>query len=421
MDKLKCSDINIDGKGIVYDNDKLIYVDNLITDEEAKIHLTSKKHKFYLGKVVERFNDSPNREKIKCNICGGCDFYHLKYDFQLYLKTREVKRLYPSYNVNETIPSDDINFYRNKVQSPLRYKNDLLVRGMYLEGSQKFVKVNKCYLENEVLQKVIDNTLDVLNKNHFKEEIKTIYGRISNEGVMIALISLKKLSLSSELIKEIIQVSPNIISLINNVKNEDSNTILGEEEYLLYGKDYIVDTLLDKKFKISLHSFYQINKKQIEKLYKYAIDIAELQKDDVVLDCYSGIGTIGILASTYCRKVIGVEVVKSAVMNALDNLKMNNIDNVYYFLNDASKIFNNIDEQVDVCFLDPSRKGCSREFIEHLLRLKPKKIVYISCNVETQKRDIDLLLKDYELKIIQPFDLFPLTKHIECVVFLTIK
>ena len=423
MNTVKCNDININGQGIVNDENKLIYVDNLLPNEEARIHLTSKKRGFYLGKVVERISSSNDRVNIKCNICGGCNFPHLSYEKQLELKTREVKNTFKTNDVNPCVRSEDIYYYRNKIQSPIRRRQDKLVRGMYEEGTQKFIKVNKCYLENEEAQSAIDDVLFVLNEHHFEQDIKTIYARIaiSNNDIMIALISLEKLNISEDIINEIIERNSNIKTIINSIKDEDNNVILGKDEVVLYGDGFIVDKLLDNDFKISLHSFYQINKKQTERLYDYAIKQANLNKDDVVLDCYSGIGTIGISCADKCNKVIGVEVVESAVMNAMENLRINDINNVQYLLNDATKIFKNIGEHVNVVFLDPSRKGCSREFIDNLIKLSPDRIVYISCNIETQVRDVEFLKKYYEIKDIQPFDLFPLTKHIENIILLNKK
>ena len=423
MANVKCKDINIDGQGIVYDDNKLIYVENLLPDEEAKIHLTSKKHGFYLAKVVDRLSNSSNRCNILCNVCGGCNFPHIKYDYQLELKTKEVKQVFNTNNVNDCIGSEEVYYYRNKIQAPLRRRNGLLVRGMYEEGTQKFIKVNKCYLENELAQKAINDVIDVLNEYKVEDDIKTIYARLakSNNSIMISIITLKPIQISNEIISTILNRNSNILTIINSIKRNDDNVILGDQEIILYGPGYIEDTLLGNKFKISLHSFYQINKVQTEKLYEYAINQANLKKDDVILDCYSGIGTIGISCANKCKKVIGVEVVKSAVENALENTRLNNIDNVYYLLNDASKIFKNINEPIDTVFLDPSRKGCSHEFIDNLLNLRPNRIVYISCNIITQNKDIELLKRYYQIVDIQPFDLFPLTKHIENVITLVLK
>ena len=216
-----------------------------------------------------------------------------------------------------------------------------------------------------------------------------------------------------------------ITTVIQNINNRKTSAVLGEKEKVLYGKGFITDVLLGKKFKISSKSFYQINSSQCEVLYTKALELANLSKNDILFDAYSGVGTIGLIASDKVAKVISVELVKDAVSDAIQNAKMNNIKNVHFFCDDASNFMKNMavkKERVDVLIMDPPRKGSDAKFLNAAIKLSPKKIIYISCDPRTQVIDLLTLLDNgYQITAIQPVDMFPFTSHVESVVCLTRK
>ena len=217
---------------------------------------------------------------------------------------------------------------------------------------------------------------------------------------------------------------PEITTVVQNINNRDTSMVLGFEERKLRGSGYIIDTLCDKKFRISSRSFYQINSVQTEKLYSKAIEFAELSGDEVLLDAYCGIGTIGLIASDHVEEVIGVELNSDAIQDAIANSRLNNVKNARFYKADASEFIKGLvreKRQVDVLILDPPREGSTADFLGSAKQLSPKKIVYVSCNPETQARDISMIKDAYDIKKIQPVDMFPFTSHVETVVLMSRK
>ena len=225
-------------------------------------------------------------------------------------------------------------------------------------------------------------------------------------------------------VKALIKECPEITTIIQNINTRDTNVILGEKQRILYGKGYIEDTLCGVNFQISAKSFYQTNPVMTEKLYSYAIDKAELTKEDIAFDAYSGIGTIGLIASRKAKEIISVELVKEAVIDGIKNAKRNNITNFKMYNDDASSFMVRMatnKQEVDVLFMDPPRKGSDKRFLDALLKLKPKRVVYVSCDPTTLARDVAYISKSYAIKDIQPFDMFPHTFHVETITLLCRK
>ena len=249
------------------------------------------------------------------------------------------------------------------------------------------------------------------------KHILTKHGYHTDE-VMLVLISYRnKIKDIDKLVEIITKEFPMIKTVIQNINHRTDNVILGEQEVILFGNGYIYDTLLGNKYKISLKSFYQVNPIQVEKLYSKAIEFAGLSKEDIVLDAYCGIGTITLSVAKYVKKVYGVEIVETAIDDAKNNAVLNNISNAEFKCSDAGKYMLelvNQDQHLDVVFVDPPRKGCSTEFLDNLIQAEPKKIIYISCDVATQARDIKYLQEfGYHSDVCQPVDMFTHTTHIE--------
>ena len=228
----------------------------------------------------------------------------------------------------------------------------------------------------------------------------------------------------SNFVKALTARCKNITTIVQNVNSRSTSAVLGNQEFVLYGKGYIIDELCGKKFKISSKSFYQINPYQTEVLYNTALVQAGLKNTDVILDAYSGVGTIGLIASSMVKKVLSVEIEKSATADAMFNAKINNIKNVSFFNDDASNFIVNLanrKEHMDAIIMDPPRSGSDERFIKSVLKLLPQKVIYISCNPKTQVIDLKMLTEKYEIKFIQPVDMFPHTAHVENIVCLERK
>ena len=225
------------------------------------------------------------------------------------------------------------------------------------------------------------------------------------------------------IINILVKRCPEITTLTRNVSTGRLNLLLGEEETVLYGPGYITDTLCGKAFRISARSFFQVNPVQTEKLYSLAVDFAGLTGQETIIDAYCGVGTVGIIAADRAKKVLSVELNADAVKNAKTNVSLNSLENVEVYEGDAGAFMTVMAEagqKADVVFTDPPRAGCSREFLASLLQLAPKKIIYISCNPETQERDLKVLTRNgYKVKKIRPVDMFPWTRHVETVVLLS--
>ena len=217
------------------------------------------------------------------------------------------------------------------------------------------------------------------------------------------------------------QLHPEITSIVENVNSRHTNVILGNKEKILYGPGFIKDDILGLTFEISPSSFFQVNPEQVEVLYKTALDLIDINKEQVVLDAYSGVGTIGLIASKNAKKVISVEIVKDAHKNAIENAKRNNISNIEFHCGDAGEFINSYDGDLDIVIMDPPRKGSDEKFLSTLINKKVPQIIYISCDPETLARDLEYLKQSYDVTYIQPVDMFPMTAHVETIVALSIK
>ena len=325
------------------------------------------------------------------------------------------------------------NNYRNKVHATFQVRKRKIVSGMYEENTHKVVDINNCMIQNEKANEIIETITRLLNNSRieiFNEDtgeglfrhvlIRT--GHKSGQVMVVLVVASNYFPSRNKFVKALIKKHPEISTVVQNINNRKTSFVLGYEERNLRGSGFIVDTLCSKKFRISSRSFYQINSIQTEKLYSKVIEYASLRGDEVLLDAYCGIGTIGIIASDFVSNVIGVELNGDAVKDAIANSRLNKTDNVRIYKADASEFMRalSIEEQkIDVLVLDPPREGSTKEFLESAKMLAPSKIIYVSCNPETQARDIELLKDEYEVVKIQPVDMFPFTSHVETVVLLS--
>ena len=303
-----------------------------------------------------------------------------------------------------------------------------------LAGTHKVVNVDSCQIEDQKADQIIVSIRDLIKSFKMKtynedtgyglfRHVLIRVGKHSGQIMVVLVLSSPILPSKNNFVKALRKLHPEISTIVLNVNNQKTSMVLGEKETVLYGKGFIEDTLCDYVFRISSKSFYQINVEQTEKLYRKAIELAGLTGKERVIDAYCGIGTIGIIASEKAKEVIAVELNKDAVKDAIYNAKRNGVKNVRFYQNDAGKFMVGMakqGEKADVVFMDPPRAGSTEEFLSSVVTLNPKKVVYISCNPETQKRDLEYLTKHgYRAEVAYPFDLFPWTEHVETCVLLS--
>ena len=433
---LKCSYLSNDAKGVCKTNDFCFYVDYLLPNETCNALVEGINGKTVYARIVDLMDKSNDRINVKCNSymkCGSCKLLHLKYDKQLEFKKNNIKEYFKKIGVNTKI-NDVIGMnepfnYRNKVIASISYNNKKIVYGMYEENSHEVVYNKDCLIQNKTLNNILVTIKEELDKLKIKPEgfggvLRHVMLRIgikTNEVLVVFVTNNDIFPARNELVKALVSKHKEIKTIIQNTNPRNTSIVFGNKDRILYGPGFITDILLNNKYKISHKSFYQVNPVQTEKLYSKAIELAKLNKDDIVLDCYSGIGTISLSMAKSVKQVIGVEIVKEAVNDAIGNAKYNNINNVRFYLDDCKKFMNNYNSKIDCLFVDPPRSGLDQEFIKSVRRLKPKKIVYISCNPITQVEDICRLFDLYDVIEVTPVDMFPHTIHVENVALLKIK
>ena len=438
-------DNGFQGEGIAKIDGFTVFVPNAIKGEKTKIKILKVNSSHAFGKILEIIKPSENRIDSDCSVyprCGGCAIRHVNYEKTIEMKKSSVeatlrKALGREIKISDIIKMEKPLYYRNKLQYPIGLdENQKPVMGVYAERTHKIISVKECKIQNELSQKIAndifkficENKIPVYDEEKLNGSIRHLIIRIgvkTNE-VMITIVSnTKELKFQNELVLYITEKYPEIKTIAKNINSKNTNVILGSKTEILYGDGYIYDILGDFKFKISPMSFYQVNPIQTEKLYGKAVEYAELTGEETVFDLYCGIGTIGIFASKKVKKLYGIETIKEAIDDARENAKLNNLDNAEFFVGDVEKTLPEFIKErnilADVVFVDPPRKGCDKTALDTLLEIKPKKIVYISCNPATLARDLKILEEKYEIKDISICDMFPFTHHIESVALLNLK
>jgi len=435
-----CTSYSNEGEGVVRLNKEVIFVKGLLVDEEADILIKYTRANINYGSIKRLYRLAPYRIKPLCPVstaCGGCSLQNLLYKEQLKYKTNKVRDAFKyisklDVKVNDCIGMDDPYFYRNKIQTPIKKINKKVVSGFYKPMSHDLVIVNECSIEDKRASKIVNSIKHIMEDFHiepYDEDrrygiIRHILVRTSlhfGEIMVVLVTNCDSFPSRNNFINAIKKENPEITTIVQNINKRDTNVILGEQERVLFGKGFIIDSLNDIKFHISSKSFFQINPIQTEKLYRYIKDNLNLKKTDTLLDAYAGVGTIGMVLSSNINKVISVEIEKSATRDGIRNAKENNINNIEFVNDDATNYINNIDKNIDVLVMDPPRKGSTKEFLEAVIRLHPRNIIYVSCDPNTLARDINILKDKYKIDIVQPFDMFPMTYHVETVVSLSLK
>lgn len=381
-------------------------------------------------------------EKVtKCSVskkCGSCQYQGVPYKEQLAAKQKRMKKLLGKFaNVKPIMGMDDPFYYRNKVHAVFdRDKKGNIICGTYEAKTHKVVPIEECMIEDKISQEIIRTIRDMLKSFRIKTyDEDTGYGLLrhvlvrrgfSTDEIMVVLVIGSPIFPSkNNFVKALRKKYPQITTVVLNVNDKKTSMVLGERDIVIYGKGYIRDTLCGCTFRISPQSFYQVNPVQTEILYKTAIEYAELGRKETVIDAYCGIGTIGLVAAKRAKNVIGVELNPDAVRDARINAKENKITNARFYQGDAGEFMENMaenGEHADVVFMDPPRTGSDKKFMSSVIKLNPSRIVYISCGPETLARDLEYLTKHgYDVRKIQPVDMFSFTDHCENICLLTKK
>ena len=435
-------DLSHEGAGVAKVDGRVFFIENALPSEVIRMRVLKVNKKIGFGRVEEFVKKSDQRNEhvdLAYLRTGIADLGHLAYPAQLAFKGKQVQDcLYKIAGISdvevlETLGMDQPLAYRNKAQVPVRRVNGQLETGFFRKNSHDLLPIEDFYIQDPVIDQVILFTRDLLRRFDLKpydEQEKTGLirnlvvrrGHYSGEIMVILVTTRPKIFRVEQLMERLTEAFPAIKSIMQNINDQPGNAIFGKDWRTLYGQDYITDQMLGNDFQIAAPAFYQVNTEMAEKLYQTAIDFSELTADDVVIDAYSGIGTIGLSVAKHVKRVYGVEVIPEAVENSRKNAEINGITNASYVCAPAEEAIQNwLKEgiQADVILVDPPRKGLTESFIKASVSMEPKKITYISCNVATMARDIKLYQElGYELKKVQPVDLFPQTHHVECVALL---
>lgn len=441
--ELEITDLSYEAMGVAHYEGLTIFVNNALPGEIVKAKILKVKKKFAFAKIEKIIKESPDRVKVQLNQwvqTGLASLAHIKYDKQLEFKRNQVVNLLhkadlDQIKVDQTLPSPEETGYRNKAQVPVRAVNGQLEIGFFRRHSHDLVPLTNFFTTDPEIDRVLIAVRDILRKYkvpaydeiHNKGEVRYLDVRRSKATgeIMVILVCLHRdFPQLPKVAAEISQI-PDVTSIILNHNPKKTNVILGKNDYVVFGEDHITDKIADVKFRISPQSFFQINSLQTPRLYNLAIEKADLKPEDVVIDAYSGIGTIGLSVAKHVKAVRGMEVIKPAVDDANANAKLNGITNAEYVVGKAEEVmprWANEGLKTDVIFVDPPRKGLTPEFIDAAVKTNPKKIVYISCNPATQVRDLQLFREQgYDFNEIDPVDMFPQTPHVESVAVLEKK
>lgn len=440
---VEITDMNFLGFGVTHIEGIAVFVTGAVTGDKAEVKII-KAAKTYAVARVERFiTRSDKRTDDSCPVsaaCGGCAFRAVDYAYEKELKENSVKQSFIKQGMRDVTvapltSTGRLSHYRNKGQYPVRKSNNETVIGFFAAKSHRVLSCLDCDLQNAAFAPILEEIRTFLTEKNvsiYDEEsglglVRHIYLRIgekTGEIMLCIVINGDSLPFENEFAERITEKFPDIKSLYVNTNLRDTNVVLGEKYRLLYGKEYIEDILCGVRLRITPASFYQVNRDAAELLYEKAAELADFKGDELLLDLYCGIGSIGLSMAKKVKRLIGIEVVPSAVECAKENARLNGIENASFYCGDAADAEKLLEGAraaegeftPDTVVLDPPRKGCARELLAYISRLGIEKIVYISCNSETLARDAKLLTENgYKMSEVYPFDLFGRTGHCECV------
>lgn len=427
-----------EGGGVGHFEGMAVFVPGAAKGDRVQCLIIKAKKNYAIGKILKIVKPAKIRTTPDCHVfprCGGCVFRHIRYSAELELKHQRVQDAFSRLGHIDIPPepivgADDIDRYRNKAQFPVRKDGGMVSIGFFAERSHRVVDCHNCLLQPAEFETILDLFADWI-----QQEKITVYDETAHAGLLrhiyirkafatgeimvCAVVNGRALSAQESLIQKLITL-PAVKSIAVNYNTEDTNVILGSKYDILWGSEFIEDELCGVRVRLSPLSFYQVNRAQAEKLYQKAAEYAGLTGKETVIDLYCGAGTIGLSMARQAKRLIGVEIVPEAVKDARENAANNGIQNAEFLCADAAEAAVTLQKRgiaADVVILDPPRKGCEPELLETVAQLAPQRIVYVSCDPATLARDCALLSeKGYRVQELTPFDLFPRTAHVECVV-----
>ena len=437
-------DIGQGGVGIGKYEGFTVFVDGGLVQDKIKVKITKSKKNYAVGDMIEIIEKSPFRVARKCSEslrqCGGCQIQELDYQKQLDVKTNEVKQVISRIGklddvvIHDTLGMEHPFRYRNKAQFPIQKKDNMPVIGFYKKKSHDLISTDECIIQHEVndkIIKIIKTYIRAYNVSIYDEKthkgllrhLVTKVGFTTGEVMIVLVANGKKLPYLKELASVLKENIPGFKTLVVNVNTQKTNVILGKENIVAYGDGMIRDYIGELVFEISPLSFFQVNPLQTEVLYNKALEYANLGENDTVFDIYCGIGTISLFLAQKAKKVYGIEIVEDAIKDAKRNAKINNMDNVEFYVGKAEEVVPKMykeGKRANVVVVDPPRKGCYEKVLDTIVSMEPDRVVYVSCNPSTLARDLAYLNeRGYKCHEIQPVDMFPHSVHVENVAWLS--
>ena len=437
-------DIGQGGVGIGKYEGFTVFVDGGLVQDKIKVKITKSKKNYAVGDMIEIIEKSPFRVARKCSEnlrqCGGCQIQELDYQKQLDIKTNEVKQVISRIGklddvvIHDTLGMEHPFRYRNKAQFPIQKKDNMPVIGFYKKKSHDLISTDECIIQHEVndkIIKIIKTYIRAYNVSIYDEKthkgllrhLVTKVGFTTGEVMIVLVANGKKLPYLKELASVLKENIPGFKTLVVNVNTQKTNVILGKENIVAYGDGMIRDYIGELVFEISPLSFFQVNPLQTEVLYNKALEYANLGENDTVFDIYCGIGTISLFLAQKAKKVYGIEIVEDAIKDAKRNAKINNMDNVEFYVGKAEEVVPKMykeGKRANVVVVDPPRKGCDEKVLDTIISMQPDRVVYVSCNPSTLARDLAYLNeRGYKCHEIQPVDMFPHSVHVENVAWLS--
>ncbi|MFP7491581.1 23S rRNA (uracil(1939)-C(5))-methyltransferase RlmD [Bacillus paralicheniformis] len=433
-------DLTHEGAGVAKVDGFPIFVPNALPDEKAQIKVTRVKKGFAFGRLIDLKEESRFRTDAPCPIykqCGGCQLQHINYEGQLLYKQKQVKDVLERIGkldlsritVHPTLGMEDPWNYRNKAQVPVGEREGGLIAGFYQQRSHEIIDMNECLIQQSENDRVVQAIKEICGKYGIKayneerhkgwlRHIMVRYGAVTGEMMVVFITRTNDFPHKAKIVEEITTAFPHVKSIVQNINPKKTNVIFGDETTVIWGEEYIYDTIGEIKFAISARSFYQVNPEQTKVLYDKALEYAELNGEETVIDAYCGIGTISLFLAKQAKKVYGVEIVPEAIEDAKRNAELNGIENAEFEVGEAETVIPKWYEEgitADTLVVDPPRKGCDEALLRTILEMKPKRVVYVSCNPGTLARDLRVLEDGgYETLEVQPVDMFPHTSHVEC-------
>lgn len=444
--RVKIKKLGINGEGIGYVNKTILFVPGALPKEEVLVKITNQKRNFMEGKLIKVLKPSPERVQPKCayyDQCGGCQLQHLSARGQKRFKEDIIRQSLKKFQLDnsqnipilKTIGMKYPWNYRNKLQFQVRRQNQQIAVGLYKENSHQLINISDCPVQEPLTMNILQTVHQLIEKYHLRPYderhhdgfIRTVIvriGRKTNEAQVTLVTRTTKFANQSSFIRDLIAHHPEIKSIVQNVNTQQTALVMGDKEHVLWGKRTIDETIGNETFHLSSHAFLQLNPQQTEVLYQEAFKALDAQQDDIIIDAYCGIGTIGLSLAKKVNHVYGMDIIPAAIEDARNNAKDMNIHNVSYETGTAEKWIPQwlkTGIRPDGMIVDPPRTGLEPSLIQTILKYPIPKLVYVSCNPSTMARDLKELAKLYEIQYIQSVDMFPQTARVEAVAKLTLR